>query len=181
MKASTQPDAALQNNISGQEVAKQNEALGHFDEQIPERKRALSRTHAGYWKDRLEKRCYTRDGELHEVNEWSVRIQHLGKRQSFALRSSNAETAAIKARDLYMTVVSKGWAAAEAEYNPAMIIRKDDPTLGEFLGEVELKSGLKPKTFRGYSVFFRRIVSDIFGLDGGKAKFSHRVASISPG
>jgi len=36
---------------------------------------------------------------LLEVNEWSVRIQHLGQRRSFALATTNAEAAAIKARD----------------------------------------------------------------------------------
>jgi hypothetical protein len=44
-------------------------------------KRTLPKTHKDFWKERLERRCYTEDGLLHEVNEFSVRIRHLGRRQ----------------------------------------------------------------------------------------------------
>src|SRR5258708_35184219 len=88
----TQPVTTPQNPNSGQESAK-NAA--------PQPHRPLPKTHKDYWKARLERRCYTRDGKLLEVNEWSVRIQHLGQRKSFALGTNNAEAAAIKARDIY--------------------------------------------------------------------------------
>lgn len=163
----------LQNRESGQEVAK----ILHLTERSGRRdfaRRQLSKTHKDYWRARLEKRCYTSAGKLAEVNEWSVRVQHLGKRRGIALGTSNAEAAAVKARDFYLAVCAKGWDAAEAEFNPEMIVRHDDPTVGQFLQEVEAKADLKSKTFRNYSSYFRRIVADIFGLGETSDKFSHR-------
>jgi DNA replication protein DnaC len=55
-----------------------------------------------------------------------------------------------------------------------MIVRRDDPTIGQFLQEVAAKSGLKAKTFRTYSGYFRRIVADIFGMGKTSDKFSYR-------
>src|SRR5258708_16107768 len=112
----TQPVTTPQNPNSGQESAK-NAA--------PQPHRPLPKTHKDYWKARLERRCYTHKGKLVEVNEWSVRIQHLGQRRSFALGTNNAETAAVKARDIYLAVLAKGWDQAQALYNPEMVVSKD--------------------------------------------------------
>src|SRR6266496_1717738 len=46
-------------------------------------KRSYPKTHANYWKSRLEHRTYTRDGKAFEVAEWSVRIHFKGVRKSF--------------------------------------------------------------------------------------------------
>ena len=163
----TRLHATIQNRNSGQEVAK-------ILPSDPAPKRNLPKTHKDFWKERLEHRCYTLEGQLHEVNEYSIRIQHLGKRKSIALGTSNADAAAIKARDYYLTIVAKGWEEAEAEFNPQMIISKDDPTIGDFLVEVEAKANLEPKTFRNYAGYFRRIVGDIFPSNKGKSKFDYR-------
>jgi hypothetical protein len=88
-------ETTWQNRRSGQEVAKIQPS-----DFAP--KRSLPKTHKDFWKERLERRCYTLDGELHEVNEYSIRIQHLGRRKSIALGTSNADAAAIKARDYYL-------------------------------------------------------------------------------
>jgi integrase len=162
----TQHNTMPQNIKSGQEVAK----IKPSDSPA----RTLSRTHKDYWKSRLERHSYTNDGKLVEVNEWSVRIQHRGVRRSFALGTTNAEAAAIKARDIYLKVVSEGWDAASATFNPGMIIKRDDPTVGDFLKDVDAKSGLKAKTFRCYASCLRLIVSGIFKIDGGESKFDYR-------
>ncbi|MFM8469267.1 MAG: tyrosine recombinase XerC [Limisphaerales bacterium] len=167
-------ETTLQNRKSGQEVAKIFRRYDRPGDHRPPANRQLSKMHKDYWKARLEKRSYTNDGERAEVNEWSIRIQHLGKRMGFALGTSNAEAAAVKARDIYKAIYGKGWAAAEAEFNPPMIVRRDDPTIGQFLQEVAAKSGLKAKTFRTYSGYFRRIVADIFGMGKTSDKFSYR-------
>jgi len=164
-----QPETTAQNLKSGQEVAK-------IEASDPPQ-RQVAKTHRDYWRDRLERHCYTHDGKLVEVNEWSIRIQYLGRRKSFALGTNNKDVAAVKARDIYLTIVAKGWDAAEASFNPEMVVRKDDPTLGDFLHAVEQKSELKPKTFRNYAGYFRRIVADIFGIDEGKARYAYRDGS----
>lgn len=134
----------------------------------------LSRTHVSLWKKRLFKNTYTRKGRRHVVNEWSVKIQHLGRRKTFALGTTNKELAAIKAKEVYVTIVAKGWEAAEAIFNPGLVVRKDDPTLGDFFREVEAKAGLKPKTLRNYVASFRLIASEIFNLGDNKAKYDYR-------
>src|SRR5258708_2723541 len=131
-----QPKTAPQNPHSGQEVAKKENSTSPRSQ--------VAKTDRDFWKNRLERHCYTHGGKLAEVNEWSIRIQHLGKRKSFALGTNNKDAAAIKARDIYLAVVAKGWEAAEALFNPEMVIRKDDPTLGNFLHPSEQKSELKP-------------------------------------
>jgi len=49
------------------------------------------------------------------------------------LGTNNAEIAAVKARDIYLKVVSEGWDAAMALFNPEMVVKKADPTVGDFL------------------------------------------------
>jgi len=161
-----QPETVGQNLKSGQEVAKILPA------ELP--RRGVAKTHSDFWKARLERRCYTHEGKLVEVSEWSIRIQHLGKRKGFALGTNNKDAAAIKARDIYLNIVAKGWEEAEAQFNPEMVVRRDDPTVGDFLAAVDAKSGLKPKTFRNYSSYFRRIVADIFEPGHGADKYSYR-------
>ena len=59
-------------------------------------KRLYPKTHANYWKSRLEHRTYTREGKTFEVAEWSVRIYFKGIRKSFDLETANKEEAAVK-------------------------------------------------------------------------------------
>jgi hypothetical protein len=54
-------------------------------------KRFYPKTHANYWKSRLEHRSYSRDGKTFEVAEWSVRIHLKGIRKSFDLETANKE------------------------------------------------------------------------------------------
>ena len=172
----TQPVTTPQNPNSGQESAKITAAVPPA---APPR-RHLPKTHKDYWKARLERHSYTHKGKLLEVNEWSVRIQHLGQRRSFALATTNAAVAAVKARDIYLAIVAQGWDAAEAVFNPEMLVRSDDPTVGEFLAEVESKSDLKPRTLRRYSDLLRRLVADTFSLRGGAESFSKHSRTDQP-
>jgi len=161
-----QPVTIGQNRKSGQEVAKVKPT--------DLRRRGVAKTHSDFWKARLEHRCYTHEGKLVEVNEWSIRIQHLGKRKGFALGTNNKDAAASKARDIYLNIVAKGWDAAEKQFNPEMVVRSDDPTVGDFLAAIDAKSGLKPRTYRNYSSYLRRIVADIFELGEDGEKYSYR-------
>src|SRR5262245_63481785 len=94
------PDSAAHNLKSGQEVAKQT-GLGHSQYGSPKPSRSLPRSHADYWKARLFRPTYTRDGNVCEVNDLAIRIQHGGKRETFSLATTNKDAAAIKARDIW--------------------------------------------------------------------------------
>jgi len=72
---------------------------------------------------RLFKCRYTYKGERCEVRNWSVKIQHLGRRKTFALRSSHRSEAAAEACELYRALVTEGWndAAARASRKRAQV------------------------------------------------------------
>src|ERR1035437_1575275 len=145
----------LQDPKSGQEVAKQSG-------------RALpTRFHVDYWKERLYQKTFTRDGTRQVVSEWSVRLQHLGRREAFALASANAGAAACKAREIATFLEANGWDATLTKFKPAMNERPEICTVGEFLADVSARSHLKPVTIRRYAEKLRKIVSDVAKLEAG--------------
>ncbi len=147
-----------------------------------EAKRSYPKTHANYWKARLEHRTYTRDGKTYEVPEWSVRIHFGGNRKSFNLETGSKEEAAAKARDIYLSLIAKGWSATLADLNPkavqAIEVVAGEATIGEFLAEVERTSSLKPKTFRRYSQCLRRVAAHIRGVKTDESRYDYRTGGL---
>jgi integrase len=175
MNPVTPHDGIRHNKQSVQVVSKQSASQPAESNITSDSKsEGLGKTHVNYWKTRLYRNTFTRGGRQVVVNHWCVKIQHLGCRKTFSLGSTNKDVAAAEAKGIYLAIVSKGWAAAEAIYNPDMIARKDDPSLGDFLTEVEAKASLKPKTFRNYASSFRTIVGGILKLGDDKAKYDYR-------
>jgi len=113
-------------------------------------KRSFPKTHAKYWKSRLEHRTYTREGKTFEVAEWSVRIHLNGMRKSFDLETANAEEAAAKPRDIYLSILAKGWSTTIDKLAPHLLPRvemeSDSPSVGGFLSEVERTGNLKRRS-----------------------------------
>ena len=141
-------------------------------------KRSYPKTHANYWKSRLEHRTYTRDGKTFEVAEWSVRIHFTGIRKSFDLETANKEEAATKARDIYLSILARGWSATVNELAPQLVplvvMGSDSATVGEFLAEVERTANLKPKTFRYYSQCLRQFAAYVEGVKSDASRFDYR-------
>lgn len=152
----------LQNPQSVQEVSKQR-ALGHS-----------SKTHVDYWKRRIFKSSYTRDGKTHVVDEYAIKIQHRGIRKTFTLGTSNKDVAAAKARDIFATVNGEnGWERALAKFAPAMAVSLKTATVGEFLAQIKAVSHLRAVTCEIYARKFRTLVAGVFNLRGGKEKFDY--------
>jgi integrase len=146
---------------NGQEVAKQSGQASQ------------TRFHVDYWKERLYRKTYTRDGVSHEVPEWSVRLQHLGRREAFALDTANASAAATKAKEIATFLDANGWAVTLAKFKPSPSFRAEVCTLGDFLADVRRRSHLKPMTVRRYAVKLRKMVADVAKVDAdvkGKAR-----------
>ena len=160
-------DETEQNTQSGQEVAKQS------GQATP------SRYHVDYWRERIYRKSFTRDGSAHQIPEWSVRLQHLGRREAFALSTANASVAAIKAKEIATFLDANGWAPTLAKYKPSPVALADTCTVGAFLEDVLARSHLKPITVRRYAVKLRKMVIDITHLDAHsdaktrRAKFDH--------
>ena len=106
-----------------------------------------------------------------------------GARRRVCLATSNKEEAAVKARDLYLSIQSRGWEVTLAELTPkqaALTARgQSGSTVGEFLAEVERVSGLKLKTIRRYSQYLRMVVAQTQGIVCDKSRYDYAKGGIS--
>jgi integrase len=128
-----------------------------------------------YWQLRLFKPWYTQDGKTREVDQYAVRIQHKGLRDTFGLGTANKSAAAARARDIFLYLSANGWDATLAKFKPkSQVVQKTHATIGDLLGELESKADLNPKTFISYAGAFRRILADAFQIDGGNERFDSR-------
>ena len=149
------------NNKSGQEVAKHN----------------FGKTDARHWQNAIFKPRYTRDGQTVELEDWSVRIQWRGRRETFNLKTPNKASAAAKAKDIYTTLVGAGWEATLEKFKPEVTC-KSVSTVGDFLTELRGHWSGKPKTFEDYCRSFRHILSEIFNIRGGSFGNNLRTFSV---
>jgi integrase len=135
----------------------------------------LAKTHQDYWKARLRRRSYLgRHGDRVEIPEWQVRMFLLNREAWFNLATPNQSAAAIKARDIYVTLVSLGWEATLAKFKPSPLVKASVSTVGEFIADVEKRSHLQPRTVRIYATKLRKLVSDVSKLEVGKKKKAKR-------
>jgi DNA-binding NarL/FixJ family response regulator len=97
---------------------------------------AGSKTDLAYWQLRLFKNTFTRQGRRFELKGWRVKIQHLGRRQTFALVSPDRAQAAAEARLIYETILTHGWQAiprhvgkgkSHPHGTPVPVVRSDFP------------------------------------------------------
>src|SRR5262245_23394943 len=63
-----------------------------------------SRTDLRYWEKSIFRPTYTRDGIAWRVGGWAVKIQHLGRRETFCLGSANKASAAARAKEIYLSL-----------------------------------------------------------------------------
>jgi integrase len=128
-----------------------------------------------YWERSIFHPTYTRAGETRIVGEWAAKIQHLGQRETFSLGGVNKAAAASRAKEIYLSLQSGGWEATLQRFKPKpREATRSAATVGEFLAEVKAKASGRLKTVEGYCRAFRTIVANIFGIDGGKAKYDYR-------
>ncbi|HEY2711848.1 MAG TPA: hypothetical protein VGI60_04980 [Chthoniobacterales bacterium] len=70
-----------------------------------------------------------------------------------------------------------GWDDTIREFAPKTQIERvaaSKVTIGDYLTAAEAVFDGKPKTFRLYATYLRRIASDIFGINDGKARWDYR-------
>jgi hypothetical protein len=140
-------------------------------------KRSLSRTHADYWKSRLFRRAYTQKGKECEINDLYVRIQHGGRREFFALTTTNQDVAARKAAEIFTFLKANGWEATLAKFKPdADGLAKLDVTIGDYLAAVDNTRKLRARTFDNYRRCLRTIIAEAFGIRPKKSesKYDYR-------
>jgi len=126
----------------------------------------FSKTSAKYWESRLFKPTYVEKGERRESRHFSARIAYLKRRHTFPLGTGNKETASKDAARIYASLVANGWDATLAEFAPTYAPRDEKPvTVGDYIREAEKSADVSKSTLRGYTRAFRRLVSDIAGIN----------------
>ena len=70
------------------------------------------RDSAAFWRRRVFRNTYTRDGRTLRVRRWSVKIQHRARRQTFSLTAVSRAEAAREAQSLCHIIRTEGWEAA---------------------------------------------------------------------
>jgi hypothetical protein len=129
-----------------------------------------SKTHLAYWKKRIFKPLYTRDGQKFRSPNFAIEIQHQNKRVRWSLGPATPETAAARARQIYLHLITNGWPSTIARFKPQSV-PDPDPSIGAFIEAVRATADLQPKTLRTYINALRKITSDAFGFSAGTAKF----------
>jgi Phage integrase family. len=156
------------NTKSVQEVSK------HFNRSAGLRGH-YGKTDIRYWLEAVFRQKYTRNGVAHQVSAWAIKIQHVGRRETFPLGTANRTAAAAKAKDIYLNLQADGWEATLAKFKPKANAQcPTATTVGEFLEQTIVIGGGRSKTIEGYCRAFRTIVSSIFKIDGGSGKFDYR-------
>lgn len=97
---------------------------------------------ASFWRRRLFKSVFTRNGRSVAVRGWAIRIQYQGRRRTFSLGAISQSEAASKAGQIYQTIQIKGWDVAAQLY-----ARRSSSSQQQ--GE-DAKSTLVPKTALRY-------------------------------
>ena len=132
-----------------------------------------SKTDLRYWEGTIFQPTKTWNGKVRKSSQWVAKIQHLGRREAFSLGSSNKASAAVRAKEIYLSLKSAGWEPTLAKFKPKSE-REAVSTVGDFLEDVKAKASARPKTVESYCRAFRTIVGGIFDIDGGKSKFDYR-------
>ena len=112
--------------------------------------------------------------------ELAVRLQKAGIRHTFKLNTANQDKAARKAVQIFASLLAVGWSETLKRFGvekPSRATHARKVTIGQYLAAAEAVFDRKPKTFRLYAIYLRRIVSEIFGIDGGKARWDYRAGA----
>lgn len=99
-----------------------------------------------------------------DSSDYGVQILFRGRRHRFPLKTSNKETAAAKARTIYLSLVANGWVAVLAEHKPQTTKRAKSATICALCTEVAATSSIRPGTLTSYMQCLRQIAATIAGV-----------------
>ena len=128
-----------------------------------------------YWQDAIFQPSYKWHGAKRKVGHWAVKVQYGGRRETIPLLTANKTAAANSAKEFYLCLAHKGWDEALKKFKPKS--RWSDSsitTVGDFLQAAESVWSGRAKTITEYAKALRKIVADVQGIDGGRAKFDYR-------
>lgn len=140
------------------------------------KQKSTSKMDVRYWKPRVYRNSFTRDGARSETADWCIKLAHGGRRETINLRTSNADAAAGRARDVYRAVIADGWDRALQIYKPR---RQSGPeeaviTLGNLFTVAEQRAvHVRPTTLRYYIGCLRQIAADIADVERSEDRYDY--------
>jgi integrase len=131
-----------------------------------------SKTDTRYWLSRVFKHERVVNAKRYSDTDYSVLVAHKKQRKQFALSTPNKFEAANKAREIYRSLVLRGWDTTLKEFkekkqDAAAPARADDATIAEFLSELKALHASRAKTIDDYATSLRRIAASIAGIASG--------------
>ncbi|MDF1659996.1 MAG: tyrosine-type recombinase/integrase [Verrucomicrobiales bacterium] len=154
------------------------------------------KTDVRYWKTKVARRERLIDGESVTDRHYSVQLQHQGRRTRFPLNSGNKASAATKALEVYLDILTLGWDKAIAKHKNARKKAGQDeedgafierPTVGDLIRVAGEFSTVRQSTFNSYAKAIRKIYADSMkipgaqkfdGRSGGAVRWQKRVDQI---
>ncbi|HVK59326.1 MAG TPA: hypothetical protein VM735_11135, partial [Candidatus Kapabacteria bacterium] len=130
-------------------------------------KKAFSKTDVRYWRERL----FTRT-----TDEFHVQISYAGRQERFPLKTANRETAAAKAKEIYLSLHAAGWDATVVRFKPWTVQKAkqaESVTVGDFIEAVRAIAPVRATTFTTYERKFRFLVSQIKAMESSKRKYDY--------
>jgi len=129
-----------------------------------------SKDNAKYWADRV----YFYKQANRQEPDYSISIQHAGRRERFRLWTSNKEIAGRLAVEIYRTLKAHGWDRAIAQFKKGQAPASSGTlTIGQYLAAVRQNWHGTQTTLNLYVRALRKIVSDIEHLDPHNVRFDH--------
>lgn len=124
------------------------------------------KTDVRHWREKL----ITRGSD-----EYHIRICFAGVPGTWPLKTANAEQAAMKARDIWLSLQTHGLEATEAKFKPWTVepANKSAVTVGEFIGAVKAVAVVRPTTFTTYERKLRFLVSQIAKVRGTRKRHDY--------
>ena len=102
-------------------------------------RRALGPRSSKYWARRVFLGHTTRNRKTYFTPNYCVKIQRAGQRELFGLNTADKEEATKLAEEIYFLIRSgpDGWQRVVDNYRKKMVVRKDDPMIGDYLKAVK--------------------------------------------
>jgi integrase len=141
------------------------------DAKVMPKIRKLAKTDVRFWKESIFRRKRGADID----SNWTVQIQFLKRREQFPLDTPNKDAAAAKARDIYLSLHSRGWEETLLLCKPQaqpVEAKPEQSNIGDLIREVSATTSYRVTTFSVYCAALRRIAADLLKIKGGKERFA---------
>ncbi len=149
----------------------QNKAMKDKRTPLPKAEKAVAsfaKTDVRYWRDKLFQRSN---------DEWNCRIGFGARQDRWPLRTTNREQAALKARDIWLSLQTHGFPLTEAKFKPWTVAPKQTPaesvTVGDFIKAVTAVAVVRPTTLTTYTRKLRFLVSQVAKIKGARSRHDY--------